>query len=269
MIQVPIQEVRFDCAHLFEQPLLQVIVTSANMDLYVYTGTFGTQQGEAPTKPIGLAGGQDLATENLAGTGDQWGRLPCLAKYPTAVKRNAVGNFYVLQAPNWVNSDVILDTYMHQLVNEAEKLPDKDRFTLTPELTKQMRDKVKLAIKPRTTVLNYLAKQYFQSLYLGKTAGSVTIPYDIRPCVGRTYRVKDMAGNDIFIGFLREIHHSVTLTADQGSQAFTHLAFSHIRMAGAQLDQLLSTITDEAPFKMEKYDESFLEQSILPEEIIT
>ena len=261
VIQVPTQEMRFDCAHLFELPLLQVIVTSAAMNLYVYTGTFGTAQGDPPKQPIGLPGGQQLATENLAGTGDQWNRLPCLAKYPDLVNRNAVGNFYVLQAPNWINPDVLLDTYSRSLYQQAVEKKDT-RFMLSTELMKAEREKMQAANPPRVTVLNYLARQYFQSIYLGKTAASLTIPYDIRPCVGRTYRIKDMAGNDMFVGFLREVHHSITLSADQGSAAYTVLSFSHIRMAGAKLDQLLKTVTDSAPLEMKTYDTTYLDTSI-------
>lgn len=162
--------------------------------------------------------------------------MQCLSKYPPVVDRDQAGNIYTLGAPIWVNTDTLLDSQRQHLADSLSK--DKNRFDLYVETHPEVQGILSRQQKPRAKVLKHMAQQLFYSLYLGSTYASITIPFDVRPCVGRTYTVKDTENNGIFIGFLRDVTHDVTLSADGGAAAVTNLIFTHVRVVGANLKQL-------------------------------
>ena len=244
VIAVPLSQLRFNAAHIYELPILQVIVVGDGPELFASApGELGTNQGEQPSAPIPQAGSEDYSGRVTA-DGELWTVMQCLAKYPAVVDREQAGNFYVLRAPVWVNADAILDTQVEHLKESLKQ--GGSRFDLFVECQPEVKDLFLKQQKPRTKVLTHMAKQLFESLYLGSTYASITIPFDVRPCVGRTYTVQDTEGNSILVGFLRDVTHSVSLSADGGAEAVTHLMFTHIKVAGATLKQLAPDTSKEA-----------------------
>lgn len=235
LISVPIAQIRFNAAHVFELPLLQVIVVGGDNALYVLSGQMGTNQGDAPAAPVPVTGSQ-YYSGRIADDGDVWTKMSCIAKYPPEIDRSAAGNFYVLQAPSWVNSDAILDAMYDQLGSGID--PEASRFENAGVAEENIKKALLAGNKPRIKLLQYMAEQLFKTLFLGGTMASVTVPFDVRPMVGRTYTVQDLDGDGLFIGFLRDVSHSVGLSADGGAEASTTLVFTHIRVYGAKLKQL-------------------------------
>lgn len=262
-IAVPLAAIAFNCAHLYELPISQVIVVGAGIDLYVSSGVIGVDMGGRPPEPIPMPGGE-FFSGRVASEGEVWTKMQCYSKYPAQVERGAVGNFYILQAPSWINSSAIMDAQLSQMM--AGVSPDYSRFDQIVAVQKSIQDAFLAAEKPRKKILSYLAKQLFQSLYLGATHASITVPFDLRPCVGRTYTVKDMSGKGIFIGFLRDVAHDVALSDEGGGGATTTLIFTHIKMVGARLNQLLPRPTNPAPTGIgsDAVDESFRSPQSVP-----
>lgn len=244
VIAVPLSQLRFNAAHIYELPILQVIVIGDGPELFATApGELGTNQGATPPAPIPQPGADDYAGR-ISTDGELWTSLQCLAKYPTVVDRSQAGNFYVLRAPSWVNADTITDAQVEHLSQSLKQ--GGSRFDLFVEAQPEVKNLFLRQQKPRRKVLQHMAKQLFESLYLGSTFASITIPFDVRPCAGRTYTVKDTEGNGVFVGFLRDVTHSVALSADGGAEAVTHLMFTHIKVVGAALKQLFPSDNNAA-----------------------
>lgn len=237
MIRVPLAQIRFNVAHLYELPIQQVIVVGEGMDLYVLSGAMGLNQGEAPLAPVPVAGGQ-YYSGRVPKDGELWVKMQGLAKYPPAVDRTLAGNFYVLQAPPWINSDTIIESQIEQLRQGLDTTDD--RWMQYIQAQPNLQDAFLKSNKPRRKLLSYMAQQLFNSLYLGSTYASITVPFDLRPCVGRRYSVADLNGTALFEGFLKDVYHTVSLNADGASDASTTMTFTHIVVAGANLKQLVA-----------------------------
>lgn len=245
IISVPTSDIRFNAATLFQIPLLQVIVVGGDNELYVLCGNLGVNQGAPPSTPIPTTGAEHYAAR-IAEDGDLWTKMSCISKYPAEVDRDAVGNFFVLQAPSWVNTDAILDAMLTQLESGID--PELSRFENAGRSFNNVRDTLLANGKPRIKLLTYMAEQLFKSLFLANTSASVTIPFDVRPMVGRTYEFEDIDGHGLFIGYLKDVVHSVSLNADGASTASTTLFFTHIQVTGAQLKQLLPVLKPVTTF---------------------
>ena len=246
VIQVPMEQVRFNMAHLYELPLQQVVVVGPGVNLYVFSGQTGLQQGEPPATPIPLSAGE-FYSGRLPEDGDIWTRMQCIARYPEVVGQDMVGNFFVLNAPSWINADAILDS---QLDLAKKDLDDaKDRFANSVAGQKAIQDNFLRASKPRNKLLSYMARQLFHALYLSGTYASITVPLDLRPCVGRRYQVQDLAGRPMFEGLLRDVHHEVSLGVESAASASTTLMFTHIVVAEAKLTQLIAAASPDAVVK--------------------
>lgn len=244
LISVPLAQIRFSAADMFEIPLLQVIVVGGDNALYVFSGEVGSNQGEPSPVPVVVSAGQYAG--RIADDGEVWAKMTCVAKYPPDVPRNAAGNFYILQAPSWVNSDAVLDAMYDQLNDGTD--PDASKIENTGTSEANIRKALLAGHKPRIKLLQYMAEQMFKTLFLGGTMASVTIPFDVRPMVGRTYTVQDLDGKGLFVGFLRDVHHAVTISPDGGADASTTLIFTHIQVSGAKLKQLLPVTNPASTF---------------------
>lgn len=261
-ISVPLAQVRFNVAHLFELPIQQVIVVGEGQDLYVFSGTMGLNQGAAPLAPIPMPGGQ-YYTGRIPQDGEVWTKMQGLARYPVNSDRTLVGNFYVLQAPFWINSDTVLDTQLKQLQSGLQMTDD--RWTQIIAAQPDLQNTLLKASKPRRKLLSYMAEQLFNSLYLGSTYASITVPFDLRPCVGRRYKVEDLSGEAMFDGFLKEVVHNVVLAADGASSASTDLIFTHVVVTGAKLKQLEQIATPGAvEIPVDRVDPTFRTPDSVP-----
>jgi hypothetical protein len=240
-ISVPLNQIYFSSAHTYEIPLLQVIVMSRGSGLYINNGGSGLNQGDEFSPPVPTAAGE--VVRRLTAAGETWLNTQVLARFPDSVELTEAGTFYLLDAPSWLDADAHYDSDFKDLLN---KVPDKASYA--EKILVVIENKRNALVKhnsPRGKILSHLARQLFQLLYLGATSAHLTVPLDLRICCGRTYTVKDMAGNALFIGYLQTVEHTITLGSGDVATAVTRLAFTHIRIAGADLKQLRTRL--EAP----------------------
>lgn len=263
VISVPLAQIRFNVAHLFELPIQQVIVVGAGQELYVFAGNMGTNQGQPLLTPAPMPAGQYF-NGRVVQDGDMWARMQGLARYPLQSDRTLVGNFYILQAPFWVNDDSILEPQL-QKIQETLQI-DEGRWANNIAAQPHLQDEFLKASKPRKKILAYMAEQLFNSLYLGATYASITVPFDLRPCVGRRYRVEDISsGEALFDGFLKEVVHNMVLASDGSSSASTDMIFTHVVVTGAKLKQLEQIATPGAvEIPIDRVDPTFRTPDSVP-----
>lgn len=231
IIQVPMVDLNFTCAHAYTLPVLQVIVVAEDNEFYVYSGALGTNLGAAPLKPQVIHGGEVLAGVLLANDGTSWVRSHALAKFPEEITREAEGNFFIVPAPSWISPSLLTNDYVSAT---TLKDPEKPRTEAEVKAREIAAEKFKAFEVPKLEILKHMAFMNYQQLQLGGTSARIVIPLDFRPCPGRTYWVTGMDEAPLFIGFLREVHHNVGLTPSNGV-AVTTLSFSHIRTADSHL----------------------------------
>jgi hypothetical protein len=237
VISVPVADLTFRSSHLYELPVLQVLVVGSDINQYVFSGQLGADQGARPLVPVPVDGSEHYAGR-IAAEGDTWSRMFSLARYPEHVDRDAAGMFYVLQVPNWINDDLLAYETLEELRETAEKQSSTmDRNQQLVAIMPELRSAIQKQNTPRLKILQYMARMFFEELYLGATYATVTVPFDARPCAGRTYKVQDFAGNPLFSGYLRSVNHSVSIVPP-GAVASTTLVFSHILVSGARLNIL-------------------------------
>ncbi len=233
-ISVPLQNVTFSMANIFQLPILQVLVQANGLDLYGLTGDVGVFQGEIGPQPIELDSGQ-VIHHAIVTTGDTGTQMTSLARWPLAVPRNAIGVIYLLAPPRWLNPE--LTTF--DLAAALSKLGDKKgHLQATIDAALSLKAEMHGAAKTRDQVMTYMAKQQFKKLYLETTTGQITIPLNLRVRPGYHYLVSSVTGETLFTGYLVSVSHDVMITSDSGAAATTSLGFTHIKAPGAVINAL-------------------------------
>jgi hypothetical protein len=234
VITVPLQNVVFNMSNIFQLPVLQALVMGQGMDSYALSGDVSVLQGAAPSTSTEIDG-TSLYQNSIVASGDAGIQLTTLAKYPSVIPRNAVGVFYLLAAPDWLNPDKV--TYdLTSKLSESDK--DTPRIKAVLEAFKKIKLTMTGAAATRQKVMNYMAKQAFRSMYLGETQGHITIPLNLKCHPGYTYQVKSVTGETLFTGYLKSVVHDIAITADGGAAALSSLTFSHVLAPGAVIRAL-------------------------------
>ncbi len=234
-IRVPIQNVVFSMANIFQLPILQVIIQANAMDLYAFTGNIGMNEGEQPLKPVPMDSGLPLQNAIVA-TGDVAVQLTGLTRWPPVVPRNAIGALYFISPPSWLNPELV--TYGTSANLQKLALDPGTRLTNWITATLALKDEMTGAAATRNRVMTYMAKQQFKKLYLEGTTAQITIPLNLRVRPGYTYLVASVTGETLFTGYLVNVVHEVQMSQEGGATATSSLSFSHIKAPGVVINSL-------------------------------
>lgn len=234
VIVVPLQNVVFNMANVFQLPVLQALVMGQGMDSYAMSGDVSVLQGTPPPAAVKIDPGE-LFQSAVVASGDAGMQLTTLAKYPPVVPRNAVGIFYILAAPAWINPDLVTYDLSTTLLKQ---IPEAQRAKAVLEDMKAFKAKMTGAAAVRQNVMDYMAKQAFRAMYLGETTGQITIPLNLKVRPGYPYTVKSVTGETLFTGYLKSVVHDITITADGGAAAVSTLMFTHVLAPNAVIKSL-------------------------------
>lgn len=238
-ISVPLKQVSFNMANIFQVPILQAIVQGAGSDLYAFSSYFGVKQGTSAILP-GRSDASAAINAGVAATGDYSLRLTASALWPQVIPRNSIGTFYMLDAPNWLNPDLVS---LEESILFESVSADTDTYEVAVDAYKRYEAKMEGAAAVRERIMQYMAKQQFRSLYLGGTTGQIAIPMNLAVKPGYTYMVKSITGEDLFTGYLVSVVHDLMVDPEGNGSATTSLAFSHITAPGAVINVLQDKIS--------------------------
>ena len=234
VIVAPLHNVSFSMAHVYELPILQIMVQGSGNQYYTLHSEFSAQQGQAPNVPMTTDATYRIsnAVQDFRDVGVQ---LTALVKYPPSIPRNAVGTIYILEAPKWINVDM-LSTGIISKIEQIDQ--DKSRNDAVVAQIETIDKTLKENEDVRQRLLTYVAKQQFKSMLLGGTTGSVTIPLNLQVRPGYPYTVTSTTGDVLFVGYLQNVTHDVNISAEGGAAALTTLNFTHITVQGAVINVL-------------------------------
>lgn len=253
-IRAPIVEFSFDLAPQFQPPLVQVLVTGNSSRYYIVPGnntgakaaaSGQTADQEAQTRMDNAqAFAASLTPDHLANDFHAHNSLLSLARYPATVPKNAAGRYELVNAPEWIYSydfsrgDNVGQFITHRPVSAEQNFRGADS-RLIEAAQHELDQCLALAVGQEVTgtILDWVARQVFDSLYLGSTSARVVIPLNLQLQVGRTYQMRAHDGKDLFTGFLASVVHNISIggNGEEGA-AYSTLGFSHVKAPGFDLD---------------------------------
>ncbi len=234
IVKVPVQNLSFSMASIFQLPILQMLVQGQGMDAYALSGHIGIRQGDAPATATVVDPTQTIHAE-IVNTGDAGIQLTALAKFPLAIPRNAAGLFGMIDAPEWLNPDLVTLGLANRI---AAFGTEADRMAAVTDEIKNYDNMLTGAAKARQQIMLYMAKLAFKSLYLADTIGIVTMPLNMTVRPGYTYNVLSVTGDPLFVGYLKAVTHDINIKSEAAA-ALTTLEFTHVLAPGASINVLL------------------------------
>jgi hypothetical protein len=233
-ISVPLQNVTFTMANIFQLPILQVLVQANGLDLYGLSGDLGVFQGQLGPQPIPMDFGKIIQAA-VVPSGDTGTQMTSLARWPLAIPRNAIGTIYLLAPPLWLNPELTTVDMVAALSALGSK---KGQLQATIDNALSLKSQMHGDAKTRDQVMTYMAKQQFKKLFLEGTTGQITIPLNLRVRPGYHYLVSSVTGETLFTGYLVNATHDVQISSAGGAAATTSLSFTHIKAPGATINAL-------------------------------
>lgn len=261
-IQAPVGEFQFNLAPQFEPPVVQVLVTGPGSRYYLTLGNnTSLMDGVAPGENADAemqqrinqiqAYAAGLTPNHLANDFSAFNSLVSIARYPAGVPANAVGRYVTVNAPDWLYGlDFTKGRDSANLVPIKPLAAEQDFRNADSRLISAAQHENNQCLINATCgrvtegMLDWLARETFESLYLASAQARVTLPLTLAPQVGRTYRMLAADGSLLFTGFLANLNHQVTVGGNgQEGQATTTLGFSHVRAPGHVINPGVASAT--------------------------
>jgi len=233
LIKAPIQKFDFSMSSLFDIPLLQVIVQGGGAESWALTGSLGPYLKTQAKLSVNLpSGSSETASDAALG-------LRSVARYPAQVASDAVGMYFVVPAPGWVNVDELTNGTLVSVDSTG------DPFQTAVITQKSLLSNLANQEAARSSILGYIAEFAFKDAYLQKTSATVVIPLNVLPQVGRTYNVQSITGTPLFSAYLFRVSHDIALE-NSGGSATTRLDFSHVVPSGSVITALAGLPVSES-----------------------
>lgn len=235
VIQIPVLDISFSMASIFEIPLIQVIVQGGGSTFYGQQGNLSTYVRNQPPPTTPLAAGDTEADVEGNPT------LQSLARYPTSDKidTDVQGMYMTIPAPRWINKD----NFAIESTNwNFPPFKTGDKFAVAPANQQALSDNLSDQENARQAALNYFAEFTFKDIYLQKAQASQSVPLNLKVQVGRTYQVNDVTGTNLFTAYLAGVTHRINIS-EEGAGATTHMDFTHVKAAGL----VINALKDEPP----------------------
>lgn len=250
-IRAPIADFSFNISSQFAPPVVQVLVTGQGTSSYMVNGVNNdpSQKGESTDanleqlRTMAVRYSQGQLTTYSSNDWHAFSSLTSIARYPESVPENAAGRYETVCAPRWLQTYEISPTlgenqqYYTKLAAEKNFRGLDSKLLAAADLNDTAKRQDMAGQRITESLLRWVARQTFESIYLDSTTARVTVPLMLEVQAGRTYFMRDDQGVDLFSGFLVSIEHNVELSGEgtEGS-ATTTLLFTHILAPRLQLN---------------------------------
>jgi hypothetical protein len=269
MIIAPTESISFNLSSAFEIPILQVIVRGPGSNFYdgmpVSQGSdvapvspsllvpevqdsvvlsdqslriLGRYPSSVPTVPAGVnsdvaeavSQASNLLQLTITNSTGNFGTPTTNSILSNKQLAPMPGRYVYIDAPSWIAADFNLLT---PDVTDALTTATDMALDLVAGLPSDQ-DRYAAMSTAKVPFLNYMARSYFNDLFLNRSTARVTVPLVLTPQVGRTYFLK-ATGQDasLYIGYLQSVKHTIVV----GDQAIasTELVFTHVQSRDATL----------------------------------
>lgn len=230
-ITTAIASYNFSLAHLFELPVVQVLVQALPLPYYTLPDTLGPAAEPVQTE---IDFRQAVTNATAVTPADGQKSLKALRAFPPTIPENKAGIYRTIMAPNWVGpcGFTAVDAQKDLIARKGA-----NRFTNGVANLREVKVKQANQKEARDNILDYIAESAFKDTLLRKAQATITIPLNVKVAVGRTYTVASVGGGILFVGFLHTVTHSLQIS-EQESAGFSVLDFSHCLAPGVEIDCL-------------------------------
>ena len=182
-----------------------------------------------PVTNVFIHGPLESTWRGAAGLGAGAMGAPMAGMYPKTLTSG--GLILHDSGPPWTTTNI-------PLASAAPPTADPDPSMNLAEWQAHHRDIMQLATSVQDQKLQPIVDRWAKSLFLyaalQQSTATLPIPLDVSILPGKRYTVTNLAGDQLFSGFLAQVSHTYA-TAPQQGKATTVLMFSHILAGGFRL----------------------------------